>query len=275
MKQALFILLTLILTSCGSTYYYSTLNTTSEYVKKVENGDFLLETDSLWIAHCFKGENAPMQITIFNKLDVPLLIDWGYSGIVINKEPYTYDAEYAFLYEDSIQASVDDKNPFENKYDNHFNLNDSKYSGQITILPPSTMVSNNTLHLNPNLKDVDKKLYKEASMGDKDHNVKRIQRAYFEEEDSPLKFTSHLTIYSPDSLMTFKQDFYLSNTIKTKGITPKNIEKSLTDKGDLFYIKQPASTDALTMFGLAGLAGVIVIAVLSNSGSDGFGDYNP
>ncbi|MDU1889887.1 MAG: hypothetical protein E6767_04290 [Dysgonomonas sp.] len=69
------ILSVLFLSSCGSTYFYSTLNTSNEYVEKVDNGDFLLETDSLWIAYCYNGESAPVRITVFNKLDRPLYVD--------------------------------------------------------------------------------------------------------------------------------------------------------------------------------------------------------
>lgn len=83
----------LITSSCTSTYFYSSLNVMEEEVVKVDNGDFLFENDSLWIAHCFKGEDAPIQITIFNKLDVPLYVDWSRSALILNNTPYPYSKE--------------------------------------------------------------------------------------------------------------------------------------------------------------------------------------
>ncbi len=90
MKHIIYILTAVLLSSCSSTFYYSSLNTANEYVEKVDNGDFLIETDSLWIAYCFKGPGAPMQITVFNKLDEPLYVDWERSALIIDDKAFSY-----------------------------------------------------------------------------------------------------------------------------------------------------------------------------------------
>ena len=83
MRQLTILLVAVIgFVSCQSTYFFSSLKTTDRYMEKVENGDFLLENDSLWIAYCFKGENAPIRITVFNKMTKPLYVDWAQSALV-------------------------------------------------------------------------------------------------------------------------------------------------------------------------------------------------
>lgn len=260
MKHLLCVFLIFLFTSCSSTFYYSTLNTANEYVKKVDNGDFLIETDSLWIAYCFKGENAPMQITIFNKLDEPLFVDWEHSALIIDSIPYPYTGAEAMLYEsDSLSTKSDYIHAIEN--------GDIEMSENISTIPPNTMLSNIPLYLNPNLSKLDKKLFKNGSMSDKYGDTKKIDRADFDEQNSPFKFKSLLTIYAREgNAMQFEQDFFLTNQIKTKGIKPTNILDALTERGDIFYSIDEANNSALyNILGGAAIAGFAVIMVESGN----------
>ncbi|MFV0420444.1 MAG: hypothetical protein ACK5KT_17180 [Dysgonomonas sp.] len=260
MKQLLYIFLIFISSSCTSTYYYSTLDTANEYVKKVDNGDFLAETDSLWIAYCFKGENAPIQITIFNKLDEPLFVDWEHSTLVIDSIPYPYTGAEAILYEnDSLSTNLNYTQAIEN--------GDMEMSENISTIPPNTMLSNIPLYLNPNLSKLDKELFKDGSMSDKYGQVKKINRADFEAQNSPFKFKSQLILYTQEgNAMQFEQDFFLTNQIKTKGIKPTNILDALTDRGDIFYsIKEANNNPLYNILGSTVLAGFIVLMAESGS----------
>lgn len=268
MKQLLYAFLIFLCSSCSSTYYYSTLETANEYVRKVDNGDFLAETDSLWIAYCFKGENAPIQITIFNKLDEPLLVDWKHSALIIDSIPYPYTGADAMLYEsDSLPSKADYSQAIEN--------GDIEMSENISTIPPNTMLSNIPLYLNPDLFKLNKSLFKDRSMSDKYGEAKKVSRADFDEQDSPLKFKSQLTLYTQEgSAMQFEQDFYLINQIKTKGIKPTNTLDALTDRGDIFYsIEEANNTPLYNILGGVALAGFIVIMAESGNNTTSEGDY--
>lgn len=49
-----------------------------------DNKEYFTENDTLLIKYTFKGENFPITLTIYNKLNQPLYIDWSRSVVVIN-----------------------------------------------------------------------------------------------------------------------------------------------------------------------------------------------
>ncbi|MBK5719427.1 hypothetical protein JGH11_00945 [Dysgonomonas sp. Marseille-P4677] len=271
MKRVIYIAFVLIalLPSCNSTFFYSTLNTENKYVEKVDNGDFLLETDSLWIAYCFKGESAPIQITVFNKLDKPLYIDWQRSALIINKVAYSYSGN---------NASFSGKSQtFTNSYSTYPGQTSSYSEGgfdgsmnmpqNTTFIPPKTMISHIPLKLDLNFDNINKKSFKKGYMGNKNNDAIGIKRIDFDESNSPLQFSSYLTIYaSPDKPMIFEQSFYMSNLIKTSSITPNNLPTEMVDRGDFFYLEKPANTTALDIIlGTTIVAGAIAIEIAVDS----------
>jgi hypothetical protein len=70
----------LILTGCSS-YQYVYIDS---HLKKTETKEFIHETDSFTIKYAFSGENFGVDITVFNKLDRPIYIDWNRSTLIIN-----------------------------------------------------------------------------------------------------------------------------------------------------------------------------------------------
>ncbi|MDR2916116.1 MAG: hypothetical protein LBV74_15040 [Tannerella sp.] len=241
MRYFVFLAILLAFTSCRSTYFFATLDTSNEYVEKVENGDFLFETDSLWIAYCFKGENAPVQITAFNKTDKPFYIDWNRSALIIDNMAVTYAGE---------------KRDYFEKWANSESV---AASDNTTFIPPQSMVSEIPLYLSPNFEQIDNKDYRNAYVGNRFNEAFSVKRIDFEESATPLKFSSYLTIYAqPDKPMVFTQDFYLKNLIKATGVQPNDLANDMANRGDFFYTIKPANNSALyttlTVIGVAGLA---------------------
>lgn len=233
MKLFSCIILILLLSSCSTTYYYSTLSTKDGYVQKVENGDFLVETDALWIAYCFKGEGAPVQITIFNKMQWPLFVKWSQSALTINGELFPYTGVETSLYEGEGNTSkVDYEYGVKNGY--------IEMSDTVSTIPPNTMLSNIPIYLNADLSKLEGVKYRGAKMENKQGVLKTIKNADFEEGDSPLRFTSSLVIYtSKEKPISLEQTFFISNLINTTKIKPENISEALSDKGNVFhYVKE-------------------------------------
>lgn len=276
MKQIVYLLILMaILSSCKSTYYYSILDSTSKDTEKVDNGDFLIENDSLWIAYCFKGESAPINITIFNKTDRPLYLDWNRSALIINNlavsyagkninfggrnDNTTYGSGYSYGNNDQFYSS------YSNTQGN-FSGN-AELPRNISFIPPKTMISEKTLNIQIGLDDLDKNIYKEQIMANKNSDTYRIKRANFSENDTPLRFKSYLTIFSnPDRPMIFEQEFYISNVIKTNGINPTSLPANLNDRGDWFYIEKPANNGFVNvLLGSTIIAGAAILGTTLDS----------
>lgn len=256
MKKLLYILLISILgTSCSSTYFFSTLSSVDSNVEQVDNGDFLIDRDSLWIAYCFNGKDAPVQITVFNKSKRPLYIDWQQSALIVDNTAISYTG-----------------NKIENIYNEYGEyvgniLNSQSSSDKISFIPPGTMVSHKPLYLaGVNYDNIPQKDYKKMTLVNKDGEVISVRRIDFTNTDSPLKFKSYLTIYADkDHPMAFEQEFFLANIIKSKDLTPKTINGILADRGDFFYIqKEPNTTGLDILLGTTLIMGAVAIDVLVN-----------
>lgn len=270
MRYFVFLATLFAFTSCSSTYFFATLDTSNEYVEKVENGDFLLETDSLWIAYCFKGENAPVQITAFNKTDEPFYIDWNRSALIIDNMAMTYAGEkldYSEEWANSESVARRDVSV--------------AVSDNTTFIPPQSMVSEIPLYLSPNFEQIDKKDYKNTYIGNRFNEALSVKRIDFEESATPLKFRSYLTIYAqPEKPMVFTQDFYLKNLIKATGVHPNELANDLADRGDFFYTIKPANNSALyTTLTIIGVTGLVIVGAVygepvdTDAGYDGDDDY--
>lgn len=253
-KLILISLILLSLYSCRSTYYYSTLSSDNGYVENVENGDFLLDTDSLWIAYCFKGLGAPVQVTVFNKSNKALYVDWSRSALIIDGMAMTYAGK---------QLNYDDFMDMATKSDIY---NVTRLSENASYIAPQSMVSEIPLSLYPNFEKINKKLYKKAYMGDKANNKTQISRIDYNINNSPLMFKSYLTLYRvPHRPIVFQQDFYMSNLIKTHSISPDKLPMGMIDKGDFFYVEKHPNTGLIEgVLGVSLIVGVVALDVITS-----------
>ena len=68
------------LSSCTQ-YQYITLNSNLE---KNKNNEYSIDNDTVSIKYKFSGENFLLSQTIFNKLEIPLYIDWDKTNVIVN-----------------------------------------------------------------------------------------------------------------------------------------------------------------------------------------------
>lgn len=252
MKQRLTILiLSVFLVSCSSTYFYSRVNTEMPDVFQVENGDFVFENDSLWIAHSFNGEDAPILITVYNKMDTPLYIDWAKSALIVQDESTSYYKNVGQI-NSTTNASGYNYGFVTDFYSE--TKGNVAYPENISFIPPRTKVSKTKLRLNLDIRDMEQ-IYQTDSIK-KRNKSKSVKRANFTPENSPLKFTSYLTLFSrPENPMVYEQDFYMSSLIKTNEIRPKDLPKESLNSGDMFYVVKYADNSAAEV-----LLGITIIA---------------
>lgn len=259
--------LTYILSSCTSTYFYSSLETTNENIQKMDNGDFLLENDSLWIAHYFKGENAPIQIVVYNKLDVPLYVDWQKSSLILNNISYSYNNGET-VYEGTANTEGYSSADY---YGGIYQSSTTNYKGTsntpsaISFIPPKTMVARNTLKISPRFDNIDKKEFSKRGKITIDKNTKQhVDKAQYDYENSPLKFKSYLTLYTDSkNPQSYIAEFYTSSLLKTKA-NPKNLPNNMAERGDIFYQeKKPKNTGWDILLGTVIISGVVAFDVMT------------
>lgn len=92
MKRTLAILFIII---SGCTQYRELLKTNSVNCKLTDDGRFIFENDTLKITYYFWAENGKMDMRIYNKLNVPIFIDWKVSNFIDNNTnlQYWYDIQ--------------------------------------------------------------------------------------------------------------------------------------------------------------------------------------
>ena len=79
----------LSLSSCSS-YYYSTLASNDRSGRYDVNKDFVIDNDSVCIIYNFHGEDGPVLVTVQNKMDEPLFVDWQRSALIVNGKATSY-----------------------------------------------------------------------------------------------------------------------------------------------------------------------------------------
>lgn len=269
MKKILYQLIILIsLTSCGSTYFYSTLNSESENTWKDDDGYFITEVDSLDVIHSFKGENAPIMITVFNKSNQPVYIDWSRSAVIIDGVANSYNGSAVPL-ESAILNAEDELLSTRTNLDVPLSI-----PNNVTFIPPFSSIDYQTLSLaNFSFEKIDNKEYQNRKMGNKKGHSSTVKMLNFSISDSPLRFRSYLTLYKdkdPKSPLIVDEEFYISSLIKTKSISPSSMHSYIFDRGDMFHIKiAPNNQFGEILLGTTLLVGVVVLdAALTNSSQD-------
>ncbi len=274
MKKLVFQMIVILsLTSCSSTYFYSTLDTSSKNTLKDTDGYFITKMDSLDIVHSFKGENAPIMISVFNKSKQPIYVDWNRSAVIIDGIANGYNGSIASIPESNIANTENNLFLSDNSYTNKNIGTSLPIPEGVSFIPPFSRINYQTLSLtNFGFEEIDNKVYQNKKMGDKDGYLSNVKVLDFSISNSPLKFRSYLTLYRDPALaLIVDEEFYMSNLIKTKDITPSSMHSSIFDKGNMFYIRvAPNNQIGEILLGGTLLVGVVLLdASLSKSTQDG------
>jgi hypothetical protein len=97
MKPLLAALALMFVSSC-STYQYLTI--TSDKTTKNEAKELLWENDTVKLAFNFNGSWGTLKLTVLNKTDQPISINWQKSSIIYNNVSYS-------LFDNSVQLNGD------------------------------------------------------------------------------------------------------------------------------------------------------------------------
>ena len=195
----LFALICILALSGCTEYQYIVVNSN---LNKNDNKEFNIENDTVSIKYTFSGQNFRLSQTIFNKLQVPLYIDWQRTNIIVNGNQIS----------DSI-------------YENQ--------AGYIAPLSKVTIVSNPLLEKFINLKPLESIPQAVVNKGvNKDWVM-----LTFDKETTPLYFRNYLTLTTHDDFtfpMNIDNSFWFSNILQNS-TSPTS---ETTSRSNQFYLRR-------------------------------------
>ena len=222
-------------TSC-TTYYYSQLRSNNIEVAKADDGQLVIENDTLSIAYTFYGENAPITISIFNKINRPLFVDWSNSAIIIDDIVTTYKDPDGY---ETTSGEYNVGGSFSDWKNNDSTINSDTISKNAQFIAPKAKITYTPLELADfSFEKYFKKEYTKRKIDSK-KGKKEIKTKNFTEENSPLNFISYLTIYdpaNPSEPIFFEQEFYISELTKAGNIAPEHFPEK--PENNTFYVKK-------------------------------------
>lgn len=256
--------------SC-SRYQYATIE--SSTMNKNDKLEFVTENDTLRLQYNFNGVNAPINITVQNKLNVPVSVDWQRSALIVNGKAISY-----------VPATVKIEGAYGGSSYNFASTHLSSNNGslvataevpqQLAFIPPQTYITKNPMGVtNRFISDVPDSAYHKAKFYMTGDIAVRVKKATFTEATSPLRFKSYLTVMigdQPAKPVVYEHSFYVAELITT-GQRPENVWFPSIYRGNQYYIKETTGFgQAATGFGV--IAGTAVLSAvgesLSNSGNN-------
>jgi hypothetical protein len=252
MKKILFFLTALVvLAGCSNSQFVSVRSDAP-----VEStGQYYFENDTVKINYSFKGNNGPVNIHVFNKLPIPLYLDWTRSAVIINQQSISMWKDESNL---SAQTETSGYNAGYN-----FNASSSETNGVIvrpetvSFIPPQSSVSDSRITLRSNFFDVTtathvkkskRKIY--SPNGSVNANLYEFQR-----ENSPFTFKTYLTLSTEKNgshAMHVENEFWVSEILQSD-----LLGKSYMYPDNGFRITKP--TPAAAVVAGTALVGVLVL----------------
>lgn len=258
MKKVLYymaIIVALISMSSCSSYYYSVLSSTDWEGERSPDGDFLQENDTVRIAYNFSGEDAPVNISIYNKLDKPLYVDWTRSAIIIDEKTTNYfngqKVQFnAEVYPHEIVGGIQ-----------------TLRSG-VDMIPPKSLMQHQPLTLaNFPFDKIPNKEFRKTRYAKNESEAVYLRVKEYTEEDAPLYFRSFLTLFTEEeggkrNNQYFERSFYTSTLIKAGSLAPSSFRPMQQGVGDTFYVKKVKGKNFGYAVGtIAIIAGAVAIEV--------------
>lgn len=215
MKKIIYIAVILILSSCNPIQYIQIFETESTNTK-IENNCFVYETDTVKITYSFWAEKGILSFAIYNKLDIPLYIDWKKSAYISNSNKLNY-------WVDEEQSNAI------SSYGNYYysgpllkaGYSESSGTGlttttkikieRITFIPPKSNYYRSQFYLLPITYFQQSKILLLCNEVDRIDNPKKKTKIYeskYYKNYSPLVFRNFLTLSLSEDI---KQEFYVDN----------------------------------------------------------------
>lgn len=229
-----------LLSSCTQ-YQYLTVSGVN--VSKNEKNELVSENDTLKVQYNFTDYKGRVGISIYNKSNQPLEIDWKRSAIIVDGKAWSYfdpNATIGATLEDSVQlrsrfASV--SNP---AYLASFN-GSIRINEPTQFIPPSSFIYKVPLSLpiEP-IQNLPEEQARREAFRLAEGVTLYYKKMDFEKNGSPLQFRSYLTFRiggtGAQTEFTLEHSFYVSEIWKTAS-GPGSFPEAVVNRGDRFYLQ--------------------------------------
>jgi hypothetical protein len=246
------------LSSC-QTYQYLSID--SNTVQRDSAKQFIVETDSLTIQYNFGGYNGPIRLTVHNKSDQPIFVDWKKSAMIIQGKAYSYYSPNQQLTGSTLTDEV--------SWRNGVTIGSGSITAEIRsqegveFIPPKSKKEHVSLYLLSGYLGTvpEEKMAKQHPDGNQD--LPRLKTIHYTPGNSPFQMRSYLTLYAGSmeaKPFALEHPFYVSAI--RKGPVPPNSLPLYQNRGDIFYTSKlsDAGKTLGTAVGLGILGGLVVVA---------------
>lgn len=259
-----------LLTSCG-TYQYMTVTSTN--MKQNDKQEFVLENDSIRLRYNFSGQNAPVSLAVENKLAKPMYIDWKRSALIVNSHAISY-AQGSLSVSGSTSTSI--STPLIGRRGPGDVSSSANFSSTLDLpadmqfIPPATQVNRsplgvtNSFHYSSLVTD-----FKPVKVSFETGYTGKVGQAYFTESNTPLRFTSYLTLYVEGEMgkpVILQHDFYVSGIMMTTR-APYNFKFINDQQGNCFYVLQQGMAAPVQGYGILQGSPVLILSAAGKPGN--------
>jgi hypothetical protein len=210
-----------------------------------ERQEFEFENDSVRIIYNFNGHNAPINITVENKLRVPVFIDWQRSSLIINDRSVSYVPIQV-----KIEGTTESSSYYNGNQGNGYSVRSGNINAtaslppSIDFVPPHSYFTRNPMGLTNKFIDyVPATDYHKVKYSATEGYSIPVKAAVFTEGTSPLQFRSYLTLMVGDRdafPVAYEHSFFVSQLIRsTEG--PGTMWMNSAERGNQFFIMKPSS----------------------------------
>jgi len=248
----------ILFASCNR-YQYATISSTGTTLN--DQQEFVLENDTLRLQYNFNGLNAPINMTIQNKLQVPISIDWQRSALIVNDKAISY-----------VPSTVQIQGGFSGSgYSTAINRGSgvTSTSGSLratasvpelqAFVPPLAYVIKTPMGVtNKFLENVPDSAYHKLKYVQPGGDMILFKKAQFTEMTSPLRFKSYLTVVVGEEKahpVVYEQSFYVSELLNTIQAP----ETMWFTRGNHYYVKEQTNFGQVTT-GFGVIAGTAVLS---------------
>lgn len=254
--------LSVSLSSC-QTYQYLTV--TGSNIKQDSSYQFVAENDTLLVQYNFNGYNGPVQLSVYNKMDKPLYVNWSKSAIISNDKACSF-----YSPDQQLNGTT---NATEWQWNRDFStqtgLVQATIKGQkgVDFIPPHSWMEKSLVFiLNGFIEEIPKEQMSKRHI-DGNAQMPRAKTIDFSREASPVNFRTYLTFSTGNG---DTDEFYMEHQFYVSQLFLSTLNPAafsiVQNQGNRFYTSRASGfTKGAGVLAGVGLVSGLVIAAASDS----------
>lgn len=248
------ILISVFLSSCSKFQYATILSSQPTKSSGIE-----VENDTVKITYYFRGQNCPVLIEVYNKLNQPIFVDWAKSALIINEQRFSYWEDKTIVRTTTSATEIN----WTKSVSSSTGITSGTLSReeQVSFIPPKSFVKYNPLTVKSSFFELPPPV-KQQEVHISNLNTSATAKKYtFSESNSPLTFRSYLTLSTSDS---FSSSFHLDNDFWVSEILTTYAQPSVMNPASTQFTLSTSTGFTEAMVVLVGVPLIIAAAASHN-----------